>query len=66
MKKNNKDFYAGIITALAIVDLHGEDTIYDEIVNTCDVAELVKHAKQDGELEYSGLVKHGYVGAKTT
>jgi len=60
MKKENKDFYAGIITTLAIVDLHGQDTIYSEIVEVCDIAELVHYAKEEGELEFSGLEKHGY------
>jgi len=56
------DFYAGIITALAIVDLHGQDTIYDEIIETLgkDVKGLVRHAIKNDELEFSGLAKHDY------
>ncbi len=58
----NSDFYAGIITALAIVNLHGQDTIYDEIVDALgrDVKGLVRHAIKNDELEFSGLEKHGY------
>ena len=55
-----KSFYSGIRTALNLLDLHGMDTIYDELVNMCNVPELVKGAIEDGELEFSRLVKHGY------
>jgi len=60
MKATDKAFYSGIITALNLLDLHGADTIYDELVNMCDVQKLVKAAIADGELEFSGLAKHGY------
>jgi len=56
----NKDFYAGIITALALLDLHGQETIYRELVEMCDKKALVRHAIADGEVEYSCLAKYGY------
>ncbi len=53
--KNKKDFYAGIISALAVVKLHNADTIHSEIVALCDVKELLMHAKAEGEIEFAGL-----------
>ena len=53
--KNKNDFYAGIISALAVVKLHNADTIHSEIVALCDVKELLEHAKAEGEIEFAGL-----------
>ena len=53
--KNKKDFYAGIISALAVVKLHNEDTIHSEIVALCDLNELLAHARAEGEIEFAGL-----------
>ena len=50
-------FYTGIVTALAVVELHNADTIYDEIVALCDIRELMAHAKANDELQWSGLVR---------
>ena len=55
LMKNQKDFYAGIISALAVVKLHNADTIHSEIVALCDVNELLAHAKSEGEIEFAGL-----------
>lgn len=53
-----KGLYAGIISALAVVKLHGADTIFEEIVALCDYNELIEHAKREEELEFSGLDKY--------
>ena len=53
--KNKKDFYAGIISALAVVKLHNADTIHSEIVALCDLNELLAYAKAEGEIEFAGL-----------
>lgn len=55
---SKRDFYAGVISALAVVDLHGMNTIYDEIVSLCNVDELIAHARREDEIEYSGLKKY--------
>ena len=59
MGKNRKmkdwALYAGIISALAVIELHGEDTIYDEVVALCDVDELLACARQEREMRFSGL-----------
>lgn len=60
IKKIDKSFYYGILTALNLLALHGEDTIFVELVDMCDVKELVAVAVENGELEWSGLSKHGY------
>lgn len=59
-KNTNRDagFYGGLLTALAIVHGHGEDTIYEEIVQTLSeesLSELIEHAKTNDELVWSGL-----------
>lgn len=53
--KHKKDFYAGIISALAVVKLHNADTVHSEIVALCDLEELLAHAKAEGEIEFAGL-----------
>ncbi len=60
MNKCDKAFYSGIMTALCLIDLHGQDTIYDELVAQCNKDELVAVATEEGELGWSGLAKHGY------
>lgn len=59
-KAELRGFYGGIITALAILKLHDSETQYRDIVEACDVKELVAHARREEELLYSGLVKYGY------
>lgn len=54
-------FYGGIITALAVVALHDEQTIYEEIIGTLNKDELIHFARKNHELEFSGLVQYGYV-----
>ena len=58
LMKNKKDFYAGIISALAVVKLHNADTIHSEIVELCNVDELLSHARAEGEIEFAGLGKY--------
>ena len=60
MKKEDKGFYAGIITALNLLDLHGQETIYDELVAMCKLEELIKFALSNDEFEWSGLAKREY------
>jgi len=59
-KHANDDLYAGIITALAVVALHDKETIFREIVQAADEAELVAFARRDGMMMFSGLLKYGY------
>jgi len=61
LSRKDKAFYSGLITALALVALYDEETLYREIVNTCDEKELIQAAREEEELEYSGLIKYGYV-----
>lgn len=64
LKADRSDFFAGIITALAILRLHDSETIYREVINTMgkdDLRALIKHARKNDELEFSGLVRYGYI-----
>lgn len=61
-KSDNRDFYAGIITALAILTLHDQQTIWQEVVDTCDKEVLLRHARKEGELEFAGFCKYRQCG----
>jgi len=61
LSRQTQAFYAGIITALAVVALHDEQTLYEEIIDTLDKDELIEFARMNEELEFSGLVQYGYV-----
>lgn len=50
-------FHAGIISALAILRLHGAETIWQEVVDLCDTQALLAHAAANDEVEFSGLDK---------
>jgi len=57
-------FYAGILTALSVIAQADERTLFDEIVKLVDADRLVKTARRDGCMQWSGLSKYGY--GKTT
>jgi hypothetical protein len=63
LSKADKAFYGGILTALAILRIHDQQTIFDEVVGTTDVKELVRYAKEENEMEWSGLADYGYSNA---
>jgi hypothetical protein len=58
--ETDRAFYSGIRTALSILALHDQETIFRELVETCSLPELIEAAKEDGELEFSGLIRYGY------
>jgi len=51
-------WYRGFIAALAPLAPFEEDTIYDEVVNTVDEAELIQQARKDGAMRWSGLSRY--------
>lgn len=53
----DRAFLRGVACALAVVQLHGADTIFDEIVGTVCAKELVRIARADGCLKWSGLAE---------
>lgn len=63
-KERKAGLYSGITVGLAIMRLHGHDTAYRELVALCDLAELVRYAVLNDDLEYSGLIEYGYVKEK--
>ena len=58
MTKTDEEFYLGIIVALAAMEPHQQDTIYDEVVNTVDLEELLLVARKHGHMRWSGLSRH--------
>lgn len=62
MTKVNDDnnFYSGILAALAVVALHDAETIFREIVATANEAELIRVARKDGAMRWSGLSRYRY------
>lgn len=61
MRARARNFYHGVIAALAVVALHDNKVIFDEIVGTCDERELIRAAVEDESAEWAGLVKYGYL-----
>lgn len=59
-KLHMQSFYAGVLSALAIVAAHDERTLFDEIVDATGEIELVKRARRDGAMRWSGLSKYRY------
>ena len=59
-KLHMPSFYAGVLSALAIVAIHDERTLFDEIVDATGELQLVKRARRDGAMRWSGLSKYGY------
>ncbi len=56
----NTAWYRGFTVALAVLCGYGEDTIFDDVVeNSGDVEALIKQARKDGAMRWSGL--SGYV-----
>ena len=64
-KLHKPSFYAGILTALAVVAQADERTLFDEIVKLVDTDALVKAARRDGQMRLSGLSRYGY-GKRTS
>ena len=59
-KLDKPSFYAGILTALAVVAQADERTLFDEIVKLVGADELVKTARRDGCMRWGGLSKYRY------
>ena len=60
MTRRDMDFYCGMLSALAIVALYDQETLFREIVNTDDEALLIAVARRTGNMRWSGLSKYGY------
>jgi hypothetical protein len=52
----------GFTVALASLAPFGQDTIYDEVVSSGDPEALIRQARKDGAMRWSGL--SGYVRRK--
>lgn len=53
-------FHRGMLAALALVASADQQTLFDEIVESTDAAELVAVARKDGQMAMSGLQRYGY------
>lgn len=54
------DFYRGVAAALTVIAAADEQTLFDEIVRSCGRDELLRVAKKDGVLRFSGFTRYGY------
>lgn len=52
--------YLGILSVLPVIALHDAETIYREVVDLCEVDLLVRIARENGEMRFSGLSQYGY------
>ncbi len=59
-KKLEVEFYRGVICCLAVIVVYDQQTLFDEIIRTVDEVELVRVARMDGAMRWSGLTKYGY------
>ena len=59
-KLHKQSFYAGVISALAVISNADERTLFDEVVDATGEGELVEQARKDGAMKWSGLSKYGY------
>ena len=62
MKKNKDEFYEGILRALSIIKKHNAETIFRDVADSVDTKELIRHARKNGQMRWSGLLKYGYGG----
>jgi len=53
-------FYAGVLSALAVIAQHDERTLFDEVVTMIGETDLVKAARRQGSMRWSGLSRYGY------
>ena len=54
--EEQKAYYRGYICALAVLSAYGQDTIFDDVVDSSGEAEaLVRQARRDGAMRWSGL-----------
>lgn len=56
--KSNREFYHGVMCALAVVKTLEDGTLFDEIVETMDGAALLKEARRSGKMRWSGLDRY--------
>lgn len=61
MSIQDRGFYSGVITCLAVIKEADEEVLFDEIMRLLDINELLEVAKHEDEVQFSGLVKYGYV-----
>ena len=59
-KLHKPSFCAGVLSALAIIAIYDERTLFDEIVAATGETELVETARRDGAMRWSGLSRYGY------
>ena len=60
MTSINDNFYSGILAALAVVACYDEETLFREIVKTVHEDKLIKVARKDGAMRWSGLYRYRY------
>ena len=56
--KTHVDFYHGVIVALAVVELHQQDVMFDEIVGSVGSEKLLNVARRNGDMRWSGLSRY--------
>lgn len=51
----SREFYSGMLCALAVIHNAGFDSLHDEVVGTADRRQLWRVAQHDGALVWSGM-----------
>ena len=60
ISRERRAFHRGMLAALSVVKDHDLRVVFDEIVTSTDAAELIAVAREDEQMEMSGLARYGY------
>jgi hypothetical protein len=63
-RRLDNEFYGGVISALHTMDqVPATDRAFRAVVETMDTSEIVRVARADGLMKWSGLARRGYGAA---
>jgi hypothetical protein len=54
----SRGFSAGVLAALYVIHHAGQDTYYDEIMDSCNPDDVIAEAKRSGNLRGSGIKEY--------
>ena len=57
----SNEYYAGMITVLAVVHAHNKDVVFDEVMGEMDYKErdgMLNHARANDEYEWAGFAAY--------
>jgi hypothetical protein len=58
MREWDRGFSAGVLSALYVLHQAGQDTFYDEIIESCGAEAVIAEAKRSGNMHGSGIKEY--------